>query len=119
MKIKGDITKVKLNRLNNYKVIDIIHVGKQIIPLIYLLVEGEVFLAKMYKSSANLNDIPEIKTIKDMEWIISKYPDLFYSLYSKDYVVNKSLYGYKIRIKVEELEKIYKRDYKLEIILNK
>lgn len=84
----------------------------------YLAIDGIIFYAEMQligKSDHCSHD----GTIESMEEFISKYPEEYYNLYSLEYMKCNFIRGFNKEIKrMEELQKIYNRDYKLNEILD-
>ena len=110
----GNYIRVQLNQFDSVVVCD---VNIKQMQSSYLAINGVIFYAEMQligKSDHCSHD----GTIESMEEFISKYPEEYYNLYSLEYMKCNFIRGFNKEIKrMEELQKIYNRDYKLEKIL--
>jgi hypothetical protein len=110
----GNYIRVQLNQFDSVVVCD---VNIRQAQSAYLAIDGIIFYAEMQligKSDHCSHD----GTIESMEEFISKYPEEYYNLYSLEYMKCNFIRGFNKEIKrMEELQKIYNRDYKLNEIL--
>jgi len=84
----------------------------------YLLINGVIFYVEMDLRSGKVDHCTHNGTIKDMEDFIVNYPDQYYNLYCLDYMKSNFIRGFNKEVnRMEELKKIYTRDYKLNKIL--
>lgn len=113
----GNYIRVQLNQFDSVVVCDVNIKQSQ---SAYLAIDGIIFYAEMQLTDKDFFDpMPHDGTIESMEEFISKYPKEYYNLYSLEYMKCNFIRGFNKEIKrMEELQKIYNRDYKLNEILD-
>ena len=115
MKIFGNYRRVQLTQFDDVIVCDI---NIKQMQSAYLLINGVIFYAEMDLRSGSIDHCSHGGSIKSMEKFIVKYPKQYYNLYCIEYMKSNFIRGFSNEIKrMEELEKIHSRDYKLDKIL--